>query len=460
MARAVARDPTDVLTAPLVRAVFERLPADQHARCACVSRGWRAAVADPVLWTRLDLSGASGATCRVTDAALRAAAARALGRLEALDVTGCKDFHRRALSDVVAANAASLRELRTLEVEHQADEDHEFGLAHLGTLLAAAPALRVLEVNVFGTSSTVRHVLRNDPPFQAVRVRRLTFFWDEVDDVDDVFPAVAAEIRAHASLKHLTLYCGEVWLGPREVDLALEAARALRGLETLKLGSCWLTPAAAPALARLLSSTTLKELSVFNEGLRGPRLLDAAAAALLADALRTNRTLRLLGLNNVELWDDVEAAIVVVGALLGHASLRVLDFGLNEVETDAARFAACVALGALLAVTPLETLDLSGCNLGAAGLCVLAAALPLNTHLRVLNLSHNNLSADFVELQLLPALRANASLREISLSDIVTTPHAADWAKKQQLVREAVQVVKEREAVRVAAEAATAAAQE
>jgi hypothetical protein len=101
------RNLTAALPPALFREVLRALPADQRARAACVSRAWRAAVADPAAWTRLDLSGM---TCRVDDAAaLLAAAARAHGRLEALDVPGRVTF--QALLAVATANAASLRML-------------------------------------------------------------------------------------------------------------------------------------------------------------------------------------------------------------------------------------------------------------------------------------------------------------------------------------------------------------
>ena len=48
------------LPLPLALRIFSLLPADQRLRCAEVSRGWRATVALPALWRRLDLSPESG----------------------------------------------------------------------------------------------------------------------------------------------------------------------------------------------------------------------------------------------------------------------------------------------------------------------------------------------------------------------------------------------------------------
>jgi hypothetical protein len=101
------------LPPPLSRRVFAALPVDSRARACCISRAWRAALAEPALWTRLDLSPAAGVTARVTGALLRAAAARAQPRgLEALDVSGVLNLHATALLNVVKANGRSLRHLR------------------------------------------------------------------------------------------------------------------------------------------------------------------------------------------------------------------------------------------------------------------------------------------------------------------------------------------------------------
>ena len=139
--------PFDTLPPEPLRAIFLHLPADQRARAACVCRGWRAVAADPA---RLDLSSGSGVTCRLDDAALLAATARAQGRLEVLNFS--RDLMSTAVSlaalrNVAAANAATLRELRELFV-HTPDADEESGLTALEALLTAAPALEVLEAFV------------------------------------------------------------------------------------------------------------------------------------------------------------------------------------------------------------------------------------------------------------------------------------------------------------------------
>ena len=71
------------LPAVALTLVLARLPVDTRLRCAEVCREWRAAVADPALWTRLAVSfPGSGVSVRHTPALLAALLARAGGRAE------------------------------------------------------------------------------------------------------------------------------------------------------------------------------------------------------------------------------------------------------------------------------------------------------------------------------------------------------------------------------------------
>ena len=87
------------------------------------------------------------------------------------------------------------------------------------------------------------------------------------------------------------------------------------------------------------------------------------------------------------------------------------------------------AVGALVAANApaLTELDLS-IVLCSLALGALVTALPRNTHLRTLDLSGNRLREPFVTEQLLPAVRANTSLRRLKMDDDDSAPPAAQEA--------------------------------
>ena len=136
--------------------IFALLPVDARARAAhfftmlteasslisIICRAWRAAVAEPSLWTRLDLSTASGVKHPVTNAVLRGAAALARGRLEVL-VLDDSDATQDARLEVVAANAGTLRELSCCYYD---DDDSVLRAGFVEPLMLAAPQLRLFRV--------------------------------------------------------------------------------------------------------------------------------------------------------------------------------------------------------------------------------------------------------------------------------------------------------------------------
>jgi hypothetical protein len=188
------------------------------------------------------------------------------------------------------------------------------------------------------------------------------------------------------------------------VDVALA-----QRMHSVDLQRCGLSPASVPALARLLGSDALTSLLVLGE-----HLLDAPAARVLAAALRANSTLTSLSLRNAGVFDDPAAAAELLGALTGHASLRMLSVRGNRVRT-AHQAAAGALLGALVAANApaLTQLTVSWCRLGDECLRALFEALPANTHLRTLDCTSNRISEASAADVLLPAVRANASLRTL-----------------------------------------------
>ena len=78
----ISRDPATFasLPLPLAHRVFLALPVDARGRASCVCRAWRDALAEPSLWTRLDLSDVRVEGQRFLDV-LRGAAGRARNQL-------------------------------------------------------------------------------------------------------------------------------------------------------------------------------------------------------------------------------------------------------------------------------------------------------------------------------------------------------------------------------------------
>jgi hypothetical protein len=393
------------LPLPLVLHVFSLLPVDARARAACVSRGWCATLLEVSLWTRLDLSPSSGVAVRVTDAVLAVAAAKARGQLTALDVRGCEALSFNALLAAVQANGGALREL-CVGAHENTEQTPDAG--RVVRLLQAAPQLTACHADVLGDNSVAdaRRMLRYEPPFQPLRLRALcvVFHGGGADEATTL--TLAADLAAHASLKCVKMHNGMLHTLVA-LDAVVDAALA-REMTSLQMYNCRISPASAPALARLLSGGTLTELVMGQN----TQLLDTPSVALLGDALRANSTLTSFALH-WSLWHDTEAGAALLGALTGHVSLRKLNLSSHNVTAAAA--VAGGALSALVAANApaLTELDVSHSLLGDARLRPLLEALPHNTHLRTLNITQNGLSVAFARDVLLPAVRTNKSLRTL-----------------------------------------------
>jgi hypothetical protein len=338
----------------------------------------------------------------MTDAVLLGASGLARGALTALDVSGCGATYG-ALLAVATVNAGALIELRACSGAYG-----ELLYDTTEALLRAAPRLRVLDADVSctaGQEST--RLLRREPPFGPLRVHRLYALCRGLAPAEHeaAMTEMAAGVAVHDTLSSLRLHGA-----PLHVLAGLDAvvdAVLLRRVPSLELSSSRLTTASAPALARLLGGSALTKLHIWNTA---QQLLDAPAAALLADALRANSTLTTLILEGISFWHDAAAATTLLGALTGHPSLRKLEVRLDAVGARAA--VAGAALGALVTANApaLHELHLRDHHLGDDGLGPLVDALPASTHLRTLDVRGNNMSEAFVHYRLLPAVRANSGL--------------------------------------------------
>jgi hypothetical protein len=215
------------------------------------------------LWLRLDLSRADGGVRHVNAAALKAAAGRANGQLQSMDLSRCSGVTRKALLAAVAANAGALRELRLCH-----------GLRHrwaflntdcVAAMLRTAPLLRVLDTDVTGVSAEAQRLLRNEAPFGPLRVRLLCAdFGVGFRDDGSAVQALLADAAAHESLTGLRLKHA-----PLRQAAALNAVVdtvLARQLPHLALCDCDLWTESAPALARAISDGALTALEIEHSG--------------------------------------------------------------------------------------------------------------------------------------------------------------------------------------------------
>jgi hypothetical protein len=399
-------DPLAALPHALALDIFSRLTVEQRLRCIEVCRGWRTTLTDRAAWLQLDLTRADGGEC--SEALLRAATSRAGGQLRTLRL-GCGDALQDSLCAVAAGNAVTLQELRIGNRAARAVWPRR-RVQDVEALLRAAPQLRTLEADVYcGDAAEARRVLRNEPPFGPLRVRQFTV--DARTATADAVLSLAADMAAHASLASVGLYNAPLD-APGAFNAVVDAALARR-LSPVQLVACHLLPASAPALARLLGGNTLTELYIDN-GLE--QLVVAPAAALLANALRANTSLTALSLSEIELWRDAAVAAELFAALTAHPRLRLLDLSRNEPRDGGMQAAeAGAALAALLLANApaLQALNIGFCGLGDEGMRPVVEALRHNTHLTKLDCSFNDVSEQFARNTLLPAVRANSSLREL-----------------------------------------------
>ena len=397
------------LSAETLREVLVRLPVDARARAAAVCRLWRDILADRSLWTRLDLSHASGvAFPRVTDAVLLGAAAKAGGGLTVLDASeGCYLLTRGALTQVVEANAGALTELHWHE---------RFTETELEAVLRAAPLLRELHVEVNVAGVAVGQMLRNEPPFGPLRILSLAVQspWPSNEATMRVF---TAELSASKSPVQALCLMNPPPFEDGAFDALVDVAlvRQLKSFQLYDLRSV----ISASSLARLLGSESLS-IATISGSFRNETMLITelpSSATLITAARDTNSTLSYLDLSATGILSDAAAAEVLFHALLiAHPMLHNIDLGRNPVAVaDRARIGAL--LGALVAANSqrLTWLNFVDCNLGDEGLGPLVDALKDNTTLRSLYCYGNDISEAFAHQRLRPAILANTGLDTMQL---------------------------------------------
>jgi hypothetical protein len=427
------------LPLPVAQRILLALPVDARGRACCVCRAWRDALAEPSLWTRLDMSfagalkGRYGAEAARFFAMLHGAAGRAHGQLRQLELSQ-QHVEWFDLLPVLTANAGSLRKLYLHNVH---PHFNSISQPPVEAVMAAAPLLQVLAAEIVTcTWAEAPRMLRAEPPYAVLQMRctlSVTFrdVYDYGGGMERVTPfaAALADATLQPALLNLRIKKAET-AQPAVMDALVDAALARR-LRELSFEYC--TPPAAAPLARLLAEGSLAVLEVTSRPLEP--LFDAAGAALVADALRVNTTLTRLKLSWAGLCVDMRVAGALLGALQGHPSLRELhitcEYTTSTTMEDRSAFGA--ALGELVAadVPALRELVCYGNSLGDAGLAPIVEALVLNHHLRRLNICSNGMSEAFARERLLPAVRANTALCSLHCAE---STESAAW-KAMELVR-------------------------
>ena len=402
----------------LVLRIFSLLPVDQRLRCAEVSRAWRATVALPELWRRVDLSVNSNVQY-LTPALLHAVVARAGGALTALDMTDA-DFGTVAL-------AAALRAASQLVEVCLGDPDlaPPDSLQQVTDILTAAPQLRELHTVVTCGSTHCVHLLERRPPYGPVRLAGLGIM-GHYSALPPALILALPDASLQPSLSRLSLNHAFLHL-PGALDAIADAVVARGALTHLCFHSCLFPPSPAPALAHALRDGALTELKISADDVQQhqPFPFDLAGAALLGDALRASRAL-----DSLALWHmPARVVAALIHTLVGHGSLSKLGLSCSHLA-DAAVGAALTVLLAADAPALLE-LKLRESLLGEAGMGLLCDALPRNSHLCSLDLGENteSMPAGFIRNRLLPAVRANTGLRHLEVHDPADDDDAAAWAE-------------------------------
>ena len=389
-------DPVARLLPELLSLIFVLLPVDTRLRCAEVSVGWRRFLYDDArLWAHAKLPFAHEWR---TSALLEAVSSRARGALRTLDVSGWVRVDPDALRALATANANTLVELRSV-TDAQGAAVRRLSLNDVDRLLAAAPSLRTLAVDV-SCRGHAAVALLDAAARPALRVATLAVWTSGQLD------RFAAAAEAHTSLVGLVLNGAAL-----RTEAALRSYKFSR-LSALDLSDCGLTPDSLPALADMLAGGTLTQLSVRGVRGGGAPFTGAHAAAFCA-ALRGS-ALTALTLTGCQLWDEATLAdgIALLSACEACPRLGHLSVSRNATGCVAAEQAVGAGLARL--VPRLRFLDISHCDLGEAGLAPLMAALAApDAAVRQLFAGFNEYSAHTARDAVLPAVRANLSLRAL-----------------------------------------------
>ena len=166
----------------------------------------------------------------------------------------------------------------------------------------------------------------------------------------------------------------------------------------LKLEDC-------PTISEALGKT--RRLTLLD--LRGNDQVGDASAKLLAEGLRTNRTVTTMDLSDCHIGD--EGLGHLCEALKVNKALHTLLLGLNP---DISHVGAAKLGEALQHNKTLRAVSLYRCNIGDEGAAHLAQALEQNSTLESLTLFNNNIGNDGAQ-KLLDSMNQNDTLQKLEL---------------------------------------------
>ena len=268
------------------------------------------------------------------------------------------------------------------------------------------------------------HALRNQPPFGPLHISSLTVCCDEEDDSDFDAASFCAAASTHATLSHLRTEGLSLNVVALDAIVDLAISRQLSRLLFTQVSDM---PASLPSLTRLLADGSLTELAIsYRFGVDDAELFaDEGETAAFCLALRSAK-LRKLSLDRVGVGSMLTLYLAVLRACVGHPTLKWLS--IRDNPTDEEDESASIAVGhlfALLVDSGIELLSASGSRMHDIGMHPLFAAVARSTRLHTLHFGHPSIGAACARDHILPAVRANQSLRYLHLEQFggKSTPH-------------------------------------
>ena len=174
------------------------------------------------------------------------------------------------------------------------------------------------------------------------------------------------------------------------------------GLEELHLNGNSLGVGTLKVAKALQHITTLKKLGLGNNK------IPQEACDELALAIKSNKHLEILGLNDISL---LSSANIILNSLTAITTLTFLNLGNNQITQETDEALASV----IMHNTGLEELHLDGNSLGVGTLKV-AKALQHITTLRILDLDNNKIPQEACD-ELALAIKSNKHLKKLWLND-------------------------------------------